>query len=126
LKRYKSPGNDQISAEMIHAEGDKLRSEIHKLINSIWNKEKLPDQWKSMLLSCDKNAGQNHDTKTANRSSENVAQFEYLGRTVTNQNLIQEEIKRRLDMDNAFYHSVRTFCLLVYCLKTQKLEYTKL
>jgi chemotaxis methyl-accepting protein methylase len=27
---------------------------------------------------------------------ENVAQFRYLGTTITNQNLIQEEIKRRL------------------------------
>jgi hypothetical protein len=28
-----------------------------------------------------------------------------LGTTVTNQNLIQEEIKRRLNSDNAWYHS---------------------
>jgi hypothetical protein len=35
--------------------------------------------------------------KTAYRSFQNVAQFIYLGMTVTNQNLSQEEIKRRLD-----------------------------
>jgi hypothetical protein len=28
-------------------------------------------------------------------------------KTVTNQNMIQEEIKRRLDSDNACYHSVQ-------------------
>jgi hypothetical protein len=44
LKRYKSPGVDQISAEMIKAGGSKICSEIHKLIISIWNKEELPDQ----------------------------------------------------------------------------------
>jgi hypothetical protein len=45
LKRYKYPGSDQIPAELIQAEGEiLLRSKIHKLINSIWNKEKLPDQ----------------------------------------------------------------------------------
>jgi hypothetical protein len=41
------------------------------------------------------NAGRNHDMKIANRSFENVAQFKYCGTILTNQNLIQEEIKRR-------------------------------
>jgi hypothetical protein len=36
-----------------------------------------------------------------------VAQFRYLGRAVTDQNLIQEEIKRRLNSGNAYYHSVQ-------------------
>jgi hypothetical protein len=41
LKSYKSPGIDHIPAELIKAGGE-TRSEIHKLICSIWNKEKLP------------------------------------------------------------------------------------
>jgi hypothetical protein len=44
LKRYKSPCSDQNPTEMIHAGGEILRSEIHKLINSVWRKEELPDQ----------------------------------------------------------------------------------
>jgi hypothetical protein len=39
LKKYKSPGSDQIPAELIQAGGEILLSEIHKLINSVWNKE---------------------------------------------------------------------------------------
>jgi hypothetical protein len=46
LKRYKSPAVDQIPAELIQAGGGTLRSEIHKLIKLIWNKEELPHQWK--------------------------------------------------------------------------------
>jgi hypothetical protein len=36
-----------------------------------------------------------------------VSQFKYLGTTVTHQNLIHEEIKRRLNSGNACYHSVQ-------------------
>jgi hypothetical protein len=38
--------------------------------------------------------------KVANRSSENVAQLKYLEMTVANQNLIQDEIKRKLASGN--------------------------
>jgi hypothetical protein len=60
-----------------------------------------------MLVSRDQNAGQNREIKIGNRSFENVSQFRYLGTTVTNQNLIQEEIKRRLNSGIACYHSVQ-------------------
>jgi hypothetical protein len=60
-----------------------------------------------MLLSRHQNAGQNWDIKIANRLYENISQFKYLGTTVTNQNLIQEKIKRRLNSGNACYHSVQ-------------------
>jgi ribosomal protein S2 len=56
---------------------------------------------KYMLLSRRQNAGQNYDIKIANRCFENVAKFRYLGTTTKNQNLIQEEIKRRLNSGNA-------------------------
>jgi hypothetical protein len=50
LKWYKSPGIDQIPAELIQAGGNTLCSEIHKLINSIFNKEELPQQWKESVI----------------------------------------------------------------------------
>jgi hypothetical protein len=49
LKKYKSPGSDEILAELIQAGGETLLSAIHKLINSIWNKEELPDHWKESI-----------------------------------------------------------------------------
>jgi hypothetical protein len=49
-----------------------------------------------------------------NRCSENVAQFRYLGMTITKQNLIQEEIKRRSNSGNACYHSVQNIKITIY------------
>jgi hypothetical protein len=79
-----------------------------------------------ILLSHQQNTGQSYDIKIANRCFENAEKFIYLGTTITNQNLIQDEMKRRLNSGNACYHSVQNFCLLDCCRKTQKLEYTKL
>jgi len=42
LKSHKSPSIDQIPAELIKAGGRTICLEIHKLITSIWKKEKLP------------------------------------------------------------------------------------
>ena len=42
LKRHKSPGTDQIPAELIKVGGGTSGSEIHKLVNYIWNKDELP------------------------------------------------------------------------------------
>ena len=50
LKNHKSPGIDQIPAELIKADGRTIHCEIHKLIISIWNKEELPDEWKESII----------------------------------------------------------------------------
>jgi hypothetical protein len=44
LKSHKSPGIDQIPAELIKIVGRTLCLEIHKLITSIWKKEKLSEE----------------------------------------------------------------------------------
>ena len=50
LKSHKSPGIDQILAELIKAGGRTIYLEIHKLTISIWKKEKLPEEWKESII----------------------------------------------------------------------------
>jgi hypothetical protein len=50
MSQYKQTGGDQIPAELIHVGGEILRAEIHYVINSIWNKEELPDQWNVSII----------------------------------------------------------------------------
>jgi hypothetical protein len=72
------------------------------------------EKTKYILLAHYQSTGQNWDIEIANRLFENVSQFRYLGMTVTNQNLIQKEIKRRSNSGNACNHSVQN--LLSSCL----------
>ena len=50
LKSHKSPGIDQIPAELVKAGGSTVLSAIHKLIIAIWNKEELPGKWKESII----------------------------------------------------------------------------
>jgi hypothetical protein len=76
------------------------------------------EETKYMLLSRHQNVGQNRDIKIAKKSFENVSQFKYLGTTVTNQNLIQEEIRGDWILVRLATIRSRPFCLLVCCQKT--------
>jgi hypothetical protein len=50
LKGHKSLGTDQIPAELIKPGVTTICSEIHKLLNSIWNKDELPEEWKCLSI----------------------------------------------------------------------------
>jgi hypothetical protein len=68
-------------------------------------REANADETKYMVKSRDQNAGRSHNIKTDCSSFERVEEFKYLGTTLTHQNSIQEEIKSRLKLGNACYHS---------------------
>ena len=50
LKNFKSPGIDNIPAELIKAGGTALTKELHRLISAIWRKEELPKEWKTSVI----------------------------------------------------------------------------
>jgi hypothetical protein len=94
---------DQIMAELIIAGGETLCSEIHKIIRSgdsvntiKENTETLleasrdvgleinAEKTKYTIMSRHQNSGQNQNIRIANESFENVANFKYLGTTLTN------------------------------------------
>jgi hypothetical protein len=64
------------------------------------------DKTKYMVMSRDRNAGRGHGKKIDNNSIEMVEEFKYLGTKLTEQNYLQREIKSRLNLGNACYHSV--------------------
>jgi sorting nexin-29 len=67
-----------------------------------------PEKTKYMLMSHSQKIGQKHSIKKVSRSFEAVAKFKYLGKTLTDQNYMHEEIKSRLNLGNACYHSVQS------------------
>jgi len=65
------------------------------------------DKTKYMVMSRDQNAGRIQSVRIDNSTFKRVEEFKYLETTLTNQNCIAEEIKRRLKSGNACYHSVQ-------------------
>jgi hypothetical protein len=59
------------------------------------------EKTKFMLLSRHQNVFQHRHRVISNRSFENVSEFKYFGMTLANQNLVQKDIKMRLNCDNA-------------------------
>jgi hypothetical protein len=88
-----------VYADDVNLQGDNIYT-IKKSTDSLIDASKEvgvevnTDKTMYMLLSHHQNAGQDHDIKIANGCFEYLAQFTYLGTTVTNLILIQEEIKR--------------------------------
>jgi hypothetical protein len=78
------------------------------------------EKTKYMVMSLHPNSRQNQNIRIADKSFENVAQFKYLGATLTNQNDIRDEIKSRLNSGNACYHSFQN--LLSSCLTSKYLK----
>jgi hypothetical protein len=87
---------------------------IKKNTEALWDASKEvglevnPEKGKYMSMTRSQMIGQKHSIKMANRSFEDVAKFKYLGRTLTDQNRMHEEIKSRLNSGNACYHSVQS------------------
>jgi hypothetical protein len=65
------------------------------------------EKTKYMIMSRHPNSGQNQNIRIANQSFENVATHKYVGTTLTNQDVIYEEVKSRLNSGNACSHSVQ-------------------
>ena len=62
------------------------------------------EKTKYTVMSQYQNPGQSHCIKIDNISFERTDELKYLGKSLTNQNSIQEEIKSRLKSGNACYH----------------------
>ena len=84
------------------------------MLRNVAQLEVNADKTKYMVMSREQTAGLSHTMKIDNSSIERVEEFKYLGTTLTNQNSIQKEIKSRLKLGNACYHSVQNLCLPVF------------
>jgi hypothetical protein len=59
----------------------------------------------------------NEHIKIDTNSYEKVKTFKYFGSLLTNQNSIQEGIRRRLKAENSCYYSVKHSCFLDFSLR---------
>ena len=50
LKNNKAPGCDTVTAYLLKYRGKSLRKRIHKILELIWHKETMPENWKLGLI----------------------------------------------------------------------------
>ena len=50
LKNNKSPGTDQIPAEILKHGGPKLREKLTNLCNLCWREQQVPEDWKRGMI----------------------------------------------------------------------------
>jgi hypothetical protein len=105
-------------ADDVNKVGENVHT-IHKNIKALLDASKEvglevnPEKTMYMLVSRCQKAGQS--IKIANRSFDDVANFKYLGTTLTDQNCIHEETKSRLNSGNACTIRFRVFCHPACC-----------
>jgi hypothetical protein len=80
------------------------------------------DKTKYMVMSRERNAGRDDSVKNDNSSIEKVEEFRYLGTMLTDQNSIQKEIKKKLKLGNACYHSVQNLLSSRLLFKNLKIK----
>jgi hypothetical protein len=78
------------------------------------------DKTKYVVTPRYQNGGRSRNMKADNSSFQRVEQFKYLGKTLTNQNYMQEEIKSRLKSGNACYHSVQESFVFQFAIQKFK------
>ena len=68
MSNNKSPGTDNISAELYKNGGKQLIKKVHTLIKGIWTEEKVPIDWKTnIIVPIYKNKGDNYSVQTAEK-----------------------------------------------------------
>jgi hypothetical protein len=75
-----------------------------------------------MVMSQDQNAGQHGDIQRGNELFETVEHIKYLGRMLTNQNSIHEEMKSRSKLGNACYNLVQNILSSNLLSKSAKIK----
>ena len=73
-------------------------------------------------MSRDQDAGRSHSIKTDNKRFESVESSKCLGTSLTNQNAIEKEVKNRLKLRNACYHSVQNLLSSSLLYKNTKIK----
>jgi len=75
---------------------------------------------KYTVMSREQNAGRNHSMEMDNNSFDRVEQFKHLGKILTYENFILEEVKSRLKSENVCYHSVLNPLLFQFAIQKCK------
>ena len=115
LQSGKSPGIDNITAELLKADIDFSTKKIHQLLQKIWKNEKIPRKWKKGLIIKLPKKGNLKECKNSRGITLLPVVGKILGRILIDR--IREGIDRRLRKEQAGYRKGRSTTEQVFILR---------
>ena len=108
---------------MIKTGGRKIRSQVHKHINSNWNKEELSEQWKESIIAPIYKKGHKTDCSKQRGISILSTTYKILSNILLSTFHMQRKLLGIINVDfNAVYHLLITYSVFVKYLKRQEYD----
>ncbi|KAI4800955.1 hypothetical protein KUCAC02_006220, partial [Chaenocephalus aceratus] len=121
LKNNKSPGNDNIPAELLKQGGYLCTRALHKYITEVWADEIVPQQWRDAnVVTIYKNKGDEAVCGNSRGISllAVAASFRYLGSILSEDNIIDNEVQNRIKQSSEI--SLSKFSVEYRCLSSAR------
>ena len=116
MKSRKAPGNDDVTADLLKADGTPVLNWLHEIFVDIWNSEEIVEDWTlAILIRLSKNKGDKRQCDNYRGISLLVVTSKQFTRVILNR--VQDVIDRQLMAEQAGFRPNRSTVDRIFILK---------